>query len=110
MKIIDWPDVLNRGILWSYRKTARTTSSSMKSLIRLYSALRINQLFLLIDSKDSKDSKDLNHSKDSKDSINLSQSENSQFISSKVCSLDEISKRHFVELIPVVTISHLEEK
>ena len=104
MKIIDWPDVLNRGIMWSYRRTARTTSSSMKSLIRLYSALRINQLFLFIDSQDSTSSTHTAHS------LHSSQVENIQLISSKVCSLDEISKRHFVELLPVITISHLEER
>jgi hypothetical protein len=49
MKIIDWPDVPNRGVAWSYRNTARATSASMKSLVRLFSSLRINQLYLTID-------------------------------------------------------------
>ncbi len=52
MQIIDWPDIANRGVMWSYRNTARTASSAMKSLIRLLSTLRMNQLYLNIDSQD----------------------------------------------------------
>jgi hypothetical protein len=97
MKIIDWPDIPNRGVVWSYRNTARSTSSSMKLLVRLFSSLRINQLFLTIDTLNS-------------DSADQLSTETIQSICSKVCSLDEISKRHCVDLIPVVTISHVNDR
>lgn len=53
MQIIDWPDIPNRGVVWCYRNSARTVSSSMKSLVRLFSSLRINQLYLAIDAYNS---------------------------------------------------------
>lgn len=49
MTVLDWPDIPNRGVMWSYRCTTRTSSSGMKSLVRLLSVLRVNQLFLSVD-------------------------------------------------------------
>lgn len=49
MLILDWPDIPNRGVVWSYRSTVRMQSGAMKRLVRLFSAIRTNQLFLGVD-------------------------------------------------------------
>ena len=52
MVIVDWPDIPDRAVLWSYRSTVRTQSGAMKRTVRLLSSLRINQLYLGVDRGD----------------------------------------------------------
>jgi N-acetyl-beta-hexosaminidase len=55
MIIVDWPDIPNRGVLWSYRSTVRMQSIAMKRVVRLLSSLRINQLYLGVDLEEDDD-------------------------------------------------------
>jgi hypothetical protein len=47
--IKDWPDISNRVIMWSHRKTTRLNSKVINDMIQLLSKLRINMLHLVID-------------------------------------------------------------
>ena len=87
VSIIDYPDVANRGVLWSYRKDARSSSSNMRTTIELLSKLRINQFYLVIDTEDENGG------------------ELSTSIASKMYALDEVCRRHHVDLIPTVIIN-----
>lgn len=49
ISIRDWPDIPNRGVLWSFRDGARTGFQGMRETVDLFSRLRINMLFLVID-------------------------------------------------------------
>ena len=49
LTINDWPDVKNRSVLWSYRVNACTTFPRMKEQIILFSKVRINMIFLMVD-------------------------------------------------------------
>lgn len=92
VSIIDYPDVANRGVLWSYRKDARSSSSNMRQLVELLSKLRINQLFLVIDT-DEGDNADFNTA-----------------IAAKTYALDEVCSRHYVDLVPTVIITSANQR
>ena len=47
--ISDWPDTPNRGILWSYQSQCRLGLTYLQDNIQLFSKLRLNQLYLVID-------------------------------------------------------------
>ena len=49
LTLTDWPDVMNRAILWSFREKARSSFQAMKEMVELFSELRINMLFLVVD-------------------------------------------------------------
>lgn len=49
LEINDWSDNSNRGLLWNYRKNSRMVPSQMKETVALLSKLRINILYLIID-------------------------------------------------------------
>lgn len=62
MEIHDWPDVPTRGILWCYRGNARMIPSQMRESVEMLSKLRINMIFLVIDTEDAASRKtDSNH-------------------------------------------------
>ena len=46
----DYPTVLNRGIMYSFRQKARSSFQIMKEMVEFFSSIRINLLFLVIDS------------------------------------------------------------
>ena len=92
VSIIDYPDVANRGVMWSYRKDARSSSSNMRSTIELLSKLRINQLYLVTDTEDGNGG------------------ELSTSIASKMYALDEVCRRHHVDLVPTVIINHSSQR
>lgn len=153
----DWPDVENRGVMWSYRKEAQVTAKGMKDTIEMLSRVRINILLLVVDPSDVEEiphSADVLHvdentqlsssstsSSSSSSSTSLSTSSsispssssssigddmtsthsnvNSQKITTstssqsmsstqahtRIYALDEICRRHCVDLIPTVIIT-----
>lgn len=98
ISIYDWPDITNRGVLWSYRKSARSTSANMRRTIELLSKLHINQLLLTVDCATEPVS---THSANE-------DAENST--SAKIYALDEVSRRHCIELIPTLLLTSLAHK
>ena len=50
--ISDWPDVLQRAVLWSFNETSLSSFSLLSSLVELLSKLRINRLLLLLRNDD----------------------------------------------------------
>ena len=48
IELNDWPDVLNRAVLWSYRDSCLTAPASLRSMVEIFSRLRINRLLLLL--------------------------------------------------------------
>lgn len=49
MSMIDYPNVANRGVLWSYRRQAKIKFKEMRENIEIFSKLRINMLMLVVD-------------------------------------------------------------
>jgi hypothetical protein len=85
--IIDYPDTMNRGVLWSYRKDVRSSSSNMRQCIEVFSKLRLNQLYLVVDVDENEEDGGQNMA-----------------IAAKMFALDEVCRRHYVDLIPTVII------
>lgn len=56
--ILDWPDVLHRSVMWSYKDSCLSSSTTLKSMIVLFSKLRINRLILLLNDEDKNDGVD----------------------------------------------------
>eukprot|EP01035_Chromulina_nebulosa_P016828 gene16828-22312_t len=90
--IQDWAEIPNRGILWSYRSHARSNTAYMRDTVELLSKLHINMLFLTIDTTHDTDS-DIDNQP-----------------TTKIYALDEVCRRHAVELIPTVNITSIHQK
>ena len=120
----DSPDIMNRGILWSFRKKARTSFQIMKENIELFSQLRINMLFLVIDSTTIEGAKNqrINDNqeeykyqggpKEGDEEENSEEDRNGHenfiengVISSNIKAFDEICENVCIELIPTVILS-----
>ena len=125
----DSPDIMNRGILWSFRKKARTSFQIMKENIELFSQLRINMLFLVIDSTTVDDAKfqQINNDQEEykyqggekegegegKGEECRNEHENfieNEVISSNIKAFDEICENVCVELIPTVILSSVYQR
>ena len=52
VEIQDWPDVLNRAVLWSYSDSCLTAAMALRSMVEIFSKLRINRLLLLLSGED----------------------------------------------------------
>lgn len=96
--IEDWPTIANRGVLCAYRNSgALMHSGALHELVKLLSTARANQLFLVIDTVD--------------DPCRLDQSDDRHThvahvaAATKLYALDEICKRHFLELIPTIVLT-----
>ena len=87
--IIDYPDTMNRGVLWSYRKDVRSSSSNMRQCIELFSKLRLNQLYLVVDV----------------DCDDDEERYNATAMAAKMYALDEVCRRHYVDLVPTIIIT-----
>ncbi len=62
LTVIDWPDVHNRGVMWSYRNGVQSSSNDTKHLIKLFSELRLNQIYLNIENAYEIDNSSVNNS------------------------------------------------
>ena len=108
--IRDWPDVDNRAVLWSYRTTARTSASGMKETIELLSRLRINMIFLVVDPEGQDDDvlpAPINDIKPTGTSDSkATPSDNS---TTRIYAIDEICRRHCVELVPTIVLNSINQ-
>lgn len=114
--IRDWPDVDNRAVLWSYRTTARTSASGMKETIELLSRLRTNLIFLVVDPDDEEEDDSAVQKKETKSvgSVNTSDSKTSNTTAdnstTRIYAIDEICRRHCVDLIPTIILNSIDQK
>ena len=125
----DSPDIMNRGILWSFRRKVRTSFQIMKENIQLFSEVRINMLFLVIDSTTVDDAKfqQINNDQEEykyqrgekegeeegKGDECRNEHENfieNEVISSNIKAFDEICENVCVELIPTVILSSVYQR
>lgn len=129
--ITDWPDVMNRAIMWSFRKSAQTTFAALRDIVDLISKIRINVLYLIIDTVDNEvavqqddsiqekgisedgiiatEEKENVKSSEKKD-MTLSDQDSNDAVSSHIAALDEICDAACVELVPTVTISSIKQR
>ena len=129
--IVDWPDVMNRAIMWSFRKSAQTGFAVLRDMVDFISKLRINVLYLVIDSEDenvAEHQDDLSHEKelgstaeggtvvgvngkssDLKDVTSTGQ-ESNDALSSHITALDEVCDAACVELVPTVMITSVMQR
>jgi hypothetical protein len=98
ISIHDWPDIPRRSILWCYRSTARLSSYQMRETVEFLSILRINSLFLVIDTDDIASS--LGHQPDQSHLIETAPA-------AKIYAMDEICKRNHIELVPTLMINSI---
>lgn len=121
ISISDWPDVANRGILWSFSQYCRSSSLVMKQIVEKASQLRVNQLFLMIDTipiyeESSTEStptasashthKTVHFASSPSQGVDVESSHNSiSKVSTRLYALDEVCRRHCVELIPTVSLT-----
>ena len=125
----DSPDIMNRGILWSFRRKVRTSFQIMKENIQLFSEVRINMLFLVIDSTTVDDAKfqlmnndqeeykyqggEKEGEEEGKGDECRNEHENfieNEVISSNIKAFDEICENVCVELIPTVILSSVYQR
>lgn len=50
LSINDWCDVPNRAVSWSFRSTVRNATAGTRDVIEMLSRLRMNMIYLVIDS------------------------------------------------------------
>eukprot|EP01038_Epipyxis_sp_PR26KG_P008804 gene8804-11887_t len=134
--IRDWPDIPTRAVLWSYRMKVRTSSLRMREHIDLFSKLRINTLFLVLDSNILSKNEtiiELNSQATSFRTDNgnnivgisnpippllqrtLSNGEgNDELLSegniTKLYALDEVCGRHCINLVPTIIITSIHQR
>lgn len=119
IRLIDWPDIQNRAILWTYTKLAKTNMAIMKDKIKFFSKIRINIIYLVIDpfiklnynnkphqlieeSNSSLDDElftDVCSTNDSMEEIDNSTSE--------IFLLDKFSQLHCIELVPYIILTSM---
>lgn len=98
----DWPDIESRGVVWSYRNQIRTNATNMKSVIELLSKVRINLLFLVVDPATSDNAGLIEEA--------IAESQSSvDSATTRVYALDEVCKRHCVELVPTLVLNSIDE-
>jgi Ankyrin repeats (many copies) len=122
--IVDWPDVMNRAVMWSFRKSAQTGFAVLRDMVDFMSKLRINVLYLIIDSEDenvAEHQNDLFQEKERGGSaeggaaigVNGKSSdgqESNDALSSHITALDEVCDAACVELVPTVTITSVKQR
>ena len=109
---MDYPDIADRGVVWSYVCERRCSSSYMRSLVQLLSRIRINQLYLNFDglsggsssSSSSSGSGSGSGGSDSNDSNDKVRYDN--ISGAKLCALDEACRRHSIALIPTLHLTN----
>lgn len=129
--IVDWPDVMNRAVMWSFRKSAQTGFAVLRDMVDFMSKLRVNVLFLIIDSEDENigaHQDDMIHEKEmggsteggtvvgvngkiseTKD-VTSNGHESNDALSSHITALDEVCDAACVELVPTVTITSVKQR
>ena len=135
--LVDYPDINNRAVMWSLRARARCSFRIMREMVELFSELRLNMLFLVVDSttileakmqeeyvirqSSCKDLQKLNNGNDQNGSNGSQNSglrksnaaemnDDDQCITSHITALDEICDNLCVELVPTVILSSINQR
>lgn len=88
--ITDWPDTPHRAVLWSYKDSALSSSATLRSTIEMLAKLRINRFILLLNEESSAATTDEG--------------------TVSIYSLDELCRRHCVDLLPAVVLSNTHQR
>ena len=114
VEIIDFPDMPDRGVLWSYRSFLRTASQGMRSAAQQLSRLRLNQLYLIVDSASESTANanatataTANGSADpaaARYQPSSSTAPDSANAAAKLCAIDEVARRHNIEVVPTLFV------
>eukprot|EP01041_Mallomonas_annulata_P002463 gene2463-4782_t len=99
--VIDWPDIPNRGIMWSYRHHFRTSPAVTHRMIESFSRVRINQLYLIIDTNSNDNNNDSNGN-DLEDNFEL----NCQMWSPRIVAIEDECRRNKIDLIPTLLLTN----
>lgn len=105
----DWPDVMNRAVLWSHRSYCRTSSSGMREMVELFSKLRINILQLIVDPVLAGESDEASPAASSS-AVGAEPTASQMNAAGKIFALYEVCCRFCVELVPTVAFSSLQHK
>ena len=120
----DWPDVMNRAVMWSFRSRARANFQYMRETLELLSRLRIDMVLFVIDTTSIEDaaeqeeieSKIKGAHTEFKSEVSSDRSaatdgqDPHKSTSSHITALDEISEGLCVELIPTMVITSVTER
>lgn len=121
----DWPDVMNRAVMWSFRSRARGTFQVMRDTFELLSRLRIDMVLLVIDTtsvEDATQQEELENvmrnvqmgSKSQIDSdkasLKAENEESEKMTATYITALDEICEGVCVELVPTMSITSVNQR
>jgi hypothetical protein len=115
VEIIDFPDMPDRGVLWSYRSFLRTASQGMRSAAQQLSRLRLNQLYLIVDSESTAHanvaatataygSVGPAAAAAARQQPSSSTAPDSANAAAKLCAIDEVARRHNIEVVPTLFV------
>lgn len=121
----DWPDVMNRAVMWSFRSRARGNFQVMRDTFELLSRLRIDMVLLLIDTTSVEDAtqqeelesvmRDVQTGSKSqidsdKASLKADNEESEKMTATYITALDEICEGVCVELVPTMSITSVNQR
>jgi Ankyrin repeats (many copies) len=125
ISLSDWPDVMNRAVMWSFRDRARGSFQVMRETFELLSRLRVDMVLLVIDTTSVKDAMDQEKVEnemrnaqigskaqiDSDKSLLKAENEESEKMTATyITALDEICEGVCVELVPTVSITSVTQR
>jgi len=110
VQIIDFPDMPDRGVLWSYRSFLRTASQGMRGAAQQLSRLRLNQMYLILDSavgQTGDEERVISSDEDKTSALDGAGTEapvDSANAAAKLCAIDEVARRHSIEVVPTLFV------
>ena len=130
VSLTDWPDVVNRAVMWSYKESALSSFAAMRDIIELLSRLRVNMVLLVIDTTTIEDA-ERQHSRvemerdeaqqggsalqsSSEDAVVSSSGQGQgmghDLIGRSIVAIDEVCDSVCVELVPTVVIESVTQR
>jgi Ankyrin repeat len=121
----DWPDVMNRAVMWSFRSRARGSFQVMRETFELLSRLRIDMVLLVIDTTSVEDAVEQEHLENEMRSIQVGSKQQSdsdkallktededsdKMTATYITALDEICEGVCLELVPTVSITSVNQR
>ena len=127
VSLTDWPDVVNRAVMWSYKESALSSFSAMRDIVELLSRLRVNVMLLIIDTTTIEDaerqSRGIEMERDeaqqggsalqsAADGAASSSSDGigHDLIGRSIVAIDEVCDGVCVELVPTVVIESIAQR
>jgi Ankyrin repeats (many copies) len=121
----DWPDVMNRAVMWSFRSRARGSFQVIRETFELLSRLRIDMVLLVIDTtsvEDAVEQEQLENemrsmqvgSKQQNDSdkalLKTDNEDSDKMTAIYITALDEICEGVCLELVPTMSITSVNQR